>query len=186
MTLDPNVPGLTLLQLTAPDAASPSVRQELTDCWTAVLNAGGAVVATGLPMPPVESTEVAAEVDRLTQRLSPEQLRMVIARIDGILAGWLVLLRGPHPLVAHVGTVHHVQTHPEYRGQGIGEELMRHAAVVAREDMGLEQLHLSARSGLGLEDFYGRLGWKEVGRWPGALRVAPGDDRDDILMHLAL
>jgi hypothetical protein len=25
-----------------------------------------------------------------------------------------------------------------------------------------------------------------VGRWPGALRVAPGDDRDDILMCLSL
>ncbi|MGW4750599.1 GNAT family N-acetyltransferase, partial [Streptomyces sp. NPDC004290] len=29
-------------------------------------------------------------------------------------------------------------------------------------------------------------GWTEVGRWPGALRVAPGDDRDDIMMALSL
>ncbi|RDV48322.1 hypothetical protein DDV98_29620 [Streptomyces sp. IB2014 011-12] len=36
----------------------------------------------------------------------------------------------------------------------------------------LEQLHLAARGGVGLEDFYGRLGWKEIGRWPGALRLA--------------
>jgi hypothetical protein len=44
---------------------------------------------------------------------------------------------------------------------------------------------LAARGGVGLEDFYGRLGWKEIGRWPGALRLAPGDDRDEILMILA-
>ncbi len=37
---------------------------------------------------------------------------------------------------------------------------------------------------LGLEDFYGRLGWAEIGRWPDALRLAPGDDRDEILMIL--
>ncbi len=51
--------------------------------------------------------------------------------------------------------------------------------------MGLEQLHLAVRGGMGLETFYGRLGWREVGRWPGALRLRPGDDRDEVLMLLA-
>jgi hypothetical protein len=51
--------------------------------------------------------------------------------------------------------------------------------------MGLEQLHLAVRGGTGTEQFYGRLGWREVGRWPGALRLARGDDRDEILMILA-
>jgi hypothetical protein len=36
-----------------------------------------------------------------------------------------------------------------------------------------------------LERFYSRLGWEVTGRWPGALRFAPGDDRDEILMILA-
>jgi hypothetical protein len=62
---------------------------------------------------------------------------------------------------------------------------MNHVRDIARDEMGLEQLHLAARGGVGLEDFYGRLGWKEIGRWPGALRLAPGDDRDEILMILA-
>jgi hypothetical protein len=51
--------------------------------------------------------------------------------------------------------------------------------------MGLEQLHLAVRGGTGLEHFYARLGWREIGRWPGALRLAPGDDRDEILMVLS-
>ncbi|MEU6848905.1 GNAT family N-acetyltransferase [Actinacidiphila alni] len=175
-----------LAQLTAPQEAGPAVRSELADCWTAVLNSGGAVVASALPMPPVGRATVRAEVERLAGRLSPERLRMLVARVDGTLAGWLLLLRDEHPLVAHVGVVHHVQSHPEHRGTGIGGALMRYAARVAREEMRLERLHLSARSGLGLESFYSRLGWKEIGRWPQALRVSPGDDRDDILMHLAL
>jgi hypothetical protein len=39
---------------------------------------------------------------------------------------------------------------------------------------------------VGLEDFHGGLGWKEIGRWPGALRLAAGDDQDEILMALTL
>lgn len=62
---------------------------------------------------------------------------------------------------------------------------MRHARAIAREEMGLEQLRLAARGGVGLEEFYGRLGWREIGRWPGALRLAADDDRDEILMVLA-
>ncbi|GHE13986.1 hypothetical protein GCM10010339_83010 [Streptomyces alanosinicus] len=57
---------------------------------------------------------------------------------------------------------------------------------MAREEMGPEQLRLAARGGAGLEQFYGRLGWKEIGRWPEALRLAVGDDRDEVLMVLSL
>jgi hypothetical protein len=38
-------------------------------------------------------------------------------------------------------------------------------------------------AGEGLEDFYRRLGWQEIGRWPGALRFDHGD-RDEVLMLL--
>jgi hypothetical protein len=33
-------------------------------------------------------------------------------------------------------------------------------------------------------DFYARLGWRETGRWPGKLRLAPDDTRAEILMVL--
>jgi hypothetical protein len=39
--------------------------------------------------------------------------------------------------------------------------------------MDLEQLHLSARGGAGLEHFYFMLGRVEIGRWPGALVCSP-------------
>ncbi|WP_328707546.1 GNAT family N-acetyltransferase [Streptomyces sp. GS7] len=79
-----------------------------------------------------------------------------------------------HPLIAHWGEVNHLQTHPRFRGRGIGTALMRHVRELARDEMGLQQLHLAARACLGLEGFYHRLGWREVGRWPGALRGHPG------------
>ncbi|MER5929046.1 GNAT family N-acetyltransferase [Streptomyces sp. NPDC002054] len=177
---------LTFRQITRPDGMTPEIREQLIDCWTAVVNTGGAVIAADLPMPPVGAADVSPVVDRLAAALDPDRSRLLLATVGGRLAGWLLVRRDPHPLIAHCGVVHHVQTHPRFRRQGIGAALMERVRLLAREEMGLERLQLSARAGLGLEEFYLRLGWTEVGRWPGALRVAPGDDRDDILMSIGL
>ena len=56
---------------------------------------------------------------------------------------------------------------------------------IARE-RGWEFLSLTARGGTGVDAFYRRLGYTEVGRLPGAVRVAPGDDRDEILLACRL
>lgn len=88
------------------------------------------------------------------------------------------------PLIRHGGSVHHLQSRPGYRGRGIGMALMRELHRVARDELGLEQLHLAIRGRMGLEDFYCRLGWREVGRWPNKLRLAPDDTRDEVLMML--
>ncbi|MEU7937536.1 GNAT family N-acetyltransferase [Microbispora bryophytorum] len=170
-------------QITDGREMSPDLRQELVECWVTVTNAGG---AAGFPFPPVTSDEVAPVADQLIASLDPERGRLLLALVGGTLAGWLNVRRNVDPLIAHWGTVHHVQTHTSFRGRGIGAALMRQVRQVAREEMGLEQLRLAARGGVGLEDFYGRLGWKEIGRWPAALRLAPGDDRDEILMVLEL
>lgn len=62
---------------------------------------------------------------------------------------------------------------------------MRGVERMAREDR-LVALHLTVRAGAGVERFYAALGYKEVGRLPGAIRVAPEDDRDEIHMWLSL
>ncbi|MFF8379942.1 GNAT family N-acetyltransferase [Streptomyces sp. NPDC015661] len=170
-----------LTHFTSPEELPDGLVQALVECWTEVSDAGG---AAGFPFPPVDPAEVAAAVDRIVTGLDPESSRLVVATVDGALAGWLCLRRDTFPLVAHWGTLHHVQTRLGVRGLGIGAELVRHARAIARDEMGLEQLRLAARGGVGLEDFYGRLGWREIGRWPGALRLSADDDRDEILMVL--
>ncbi|UQX05252.1 GNAT family N-acetyltransferase [Streptomyces sp. RerS4] len=165
---------------------SAELRSRLVDCWIRVINAGGAVIHGGFPMPPVSTEQGDRVAGLIVDGLDPGRSRLLIATVDGRFAGWLVLSRNPHPLTAHCGEVNHVQTHPDFRGRGIGAALMHRVRDLARQDMELEQLHLSARAGLGLEKFYEGLGWREIGRWPGALRVAPGEDRDEILMFLAL
>ncbi|MFJ9034225.1 GNAT family N-acetyltransferase [Streptomyces sp. NPDC102274] len=173
-------------QITRPHELTPHLRRELVDCWMTVSNAGGAVIPHGFGLPPVGPAEVGAALDQIVRTLEPRHGRLLVADVKGAPAGWLLLRRDTHPLVAHCGVVNHVQTHTRFRGLGIGAALMRHVRHVARDEMGIERLGLTARAGMGLEDFYGKLGWVEVGRWPGALRVGPGDDRDEILMSLAL
>ncbi|MDG4861644.1 GNAT family N-acetyltransferase [Streptomyces sp. T-3] len=173
---------LTFQQLTTPSDVAPEVRRALAECWVEVTNAGG---AAGFPFPPVDADTVTPELDRIIDRLAPDTSRLLTATADGRLVGWLNVRRDRFELIAHWGTLHHVQTRTAVRGRGIGRALMNEVRRVARAEMGLEQLRLAARGGVGLEDFYGRLGWKEVGRWPAALRFAPDDDRDEILMVLA-
>jgi GNAT superfamily N-acetyltransferase len=172
---------LDITQLTRPGDADPAVRQELTACWIAVTNAGG---AAGFPFPPVDASHVAPAVDALAASLDPQRSRILLARISGALAGWVALSRDPSPLIAHWGVVSHLQTQLAHRNRGIGSALMHRLRGIARDEMGLEQLHLAVRGGTGLEDFYARLGWRVTGCWPGKLRLAPDDTRDEILMVL--
>ncbi|MFI5972785.1 GNAT family N-acetyltransferase [Streptomyces sp. NPDC051452] len=170
-----------LAQITTTHEITPELRRQLIDCWIAVTNSGG---AAGFPFPPVQDDDVAPVTDKLLGRLHPQHCRLITARFDAALAGWVVLNCDPHRLVGHWGTVNHLQTHPEFRDRGVGSALMRELRKIARDDLGLEQLHLAARGEEGLEDFYSRLGWREIGRWPGALRLAPDDTRDEVLMLL--
>ncbi|MDX3596364.1 GNAT family N-acetyltransferase [Streptomyces sp. ID03-2B] len=186
MTAHETEPITVISQLSRPQDAAEAVRRDLASCWAAVVNAGGAVVPMDCPLPPVTEAALRPAVDRITRGLSPDNSRLLLATVDGALAGWLLLRRESHPLAAHCGVVNHVQTHVRFRGTGVGAAMVRSAQGVARDEMGLERLQLAVRSGLGLEEFYRKAGWKEVGRWPGALRVTPGDDRDEILMSLAL
>ncbi|MBO0895821.1 GNAT family N-acetyltransferase [Arthrobacter sp. zg-ZUI10] len=73
----------------------------------------------------------------------------------------------------------------DFRSCGVGRALMTEVARSAAEDLALEHLRLEVRAGMGLEGFYQSCGWREIGRWPEALRL-PGGDRDEVLMALAL
>jgi len=158
-------------------------RELLLTCWREVTNAGGAV---GFPFPPVDDGHVRPVLEAMVGALEPAGDRLLLATFDGQLAGWLLLSLNAGALTRHWARVSRVQTALEHRGRGVGRALMEEAARSAHEDLGLDQLHLELRAGLGLEDFYGRLGWEEVGRWPGALQLSGEDRRDEVLMLLPL
>ncbi len=170
-----------IVQAKRPEDMSHEATRELVNCWMTVANNGGAV---GFAFPPVGVDDVSTAADQLIADLDPEYSQLLLAKLDGVLAGWLSLSRYRARVVPHWGTVKRVQAHPGFRGRGIGSALMRRVRDVARDELGLEQLRLEARGGEGLEDFYGRLGWREIGRWPAALRFDHGD-RDEVLMLLS-
>jgi GNAT superfamily N-acetyltransferase len=154
-----------------------ALRPELLAVWTAVTNAGGAV---GF-VPPVTEDDVAPLLDDVVRRVREGRALLALLAVDGRTAGFAVLVRAAGPLRRHWATVLRVQVHPTLQGRGLGRVLMEGVHDLARAE-GLEFLHLGARNGTGVDAFYRRLGYREVGRLPGAIRVAPGDDRDEILL----
>jgi GNAT superfamily N-acetyltransferase len=99
---------------------------------------------------------------------------------------WLLLAESESHLRRHWRTVYRVQVDPTRQGAGLGRSLMAAAARYAQDSLGLEALTLMTRSGTGAERFYKRCGYREVGRIPGAMRVGPGDDRDEVHFWLDL
>ena len=158
-------------------AVDDVLHDELLACWTDVSNAGGAV---GF-VPPVTRDDVAPVLGRLLEGVHSGRDVLAVLSVDGVTAGWATLVGFSSPLRKHWATVLRVQVHPSRQGQGLGRALMEGVHDIARS-RGLEFLHLGARGGTGVDDFYRGLGYTEVGRVPGAIRVAPGDDSEEILL----
>ena len=151
------------------------LRQRIVDLWVEVTNAGGAVGFVA----PVTPDVVAPVLDALVDRVRAGQHVLCVLRVDGGVAGFAVLAMSSSPLRRHWATVLRVQVHPSRQGEGLGRVLMAGVHEIARAH-GLEFLHLTVRGGSGVEGFYERLGYRVFGRMPGAIRVAPGDDRDEV------
>ncbi|WP_199583963.1 GNAT family N-acetyltransferase [Blastococcus sp. TF02A-30] len=158
-------------------AVDDTLRAELLACWVDVTNAGGAV---GF-VPPVTADDVAPVLDKLVEGAAAGRDVLCVLAVDGATAGFAALTANGSPLRRHWGSVVRVQVHPSRQGDGLGRALVLGVHRIARE-RGYEFLTLSTRDGTGVDAFYRGLGYTEVGRLPGAIRVAPGDDRDEILL----
>ncbi|MDH6126464.1 GNAT family N-acetyltransferase [Kitasatospora sp. GP82] len=160
------------------------LREEIVRLWTDASNAGGAVGFVS----PVTVDDVRAAAEKLFAGVEPGcPDRLLVAREPetGRLAGFLFFEDMRFALMDHWRMLKAVMVHPDFQGRGFGIELMGEAERIARA-WGLSALRLTLRGGHGLEKFYGRCGYTEVGRVPGAIRVASGDDRDDVTMWLDL
>ena len=163
------------------DALDPGLRADLLDTWIAATDAGGAVGFT--PPAPVEL--VAETLDEALGRVAAGLDLLGLLHTGERYAGMGLLVDRASALQAHWRTVLRVMVHPQHQGNGAGRVLMeslRGSAV----DLGLEQLQLTIRDGLGLEQFYEPLGYRVVGRHPRAVRVAEADYRDEIMLVLDL
>ncbi|MFH8614506.1 GNAT family N-acetyltransferase [Streptomyces sp. NPDC017979] len=171
------------LTYTLDPSVDPALRDGVLQLWTDVSNAGGAV---GF-VPPVTPEQIRPELRRHFAAMVDGRTRLVVGHdAEGEVAATAFFTFNQHRLMTHWVWLYTVMVHPRLQGGGHGRELMAAAADAARGFDGIEAIRLTCRGGLGLEDFYASCGYKEVGRVPGAIRVAPGDDRDDVFMLLPL
>ncbi|MET9963003.1 GNAT family N-acetyltransferase [Streptomyces sp. NPDC006326] len=161
----------------------PALRDGIAQLWTDVSNAGGAV---GF-VPPVTVDDIRPELVRHLVAMAEGRHRLLAGRDgDGRVVACAVLAFNTHRLQKHWVWAYTVMVSPELQGRGVGRALMDALAEAARSLDGIDAIRLGCRGGHGLEHFYASCGYKEVGRVPDAIRVAPGDDRDDITMLLPL
>jgi GNAT superfamily N-acetyltransferase len=171
------------LTFTLDPAVTPELRDGLLDLWTDVTNAGGAVGFVA----PVTRDAIRPELVKHFAAMSEGRARLLVGLDEeGRVAATAFLTFNTHRLMTHWLWLYTVMVHPRHQGKGYGRDLMAAAADAARTLDGIEAIRLTCRGGLGLEHFYGSCGYKEVGRIPGAIRVAEDDDRDDIVMLLPL
>jgi len=171
------------LTFTLDPAVTPELRDGLLDLWTDVSNAGGAVGFVA----PVSREAIRPELVKHFVGMAEGRARLLVGYDEeGQVAAASFLTFNTHRLMTHWLWLYTVMVHPRHQGKGYGRDLMAAAADAARTLDGIEAIRLTCRGGLGLERFYGSCGYKEVGRIPGAIRVAPGDDRDDVVMLLPL
>lgn len=172
-----DVPEVTFATVAPAEARRPPLRADLLDVWAAVTDAGGAV---GF-VPPADRSAIATVLDAALDRVAAgHDVLGVLREGERAVAMGLLVDRGA-ALMRHWRTVLRVMVHPRLQGQGAGRLLLEGLHRTAT-GLGLEHLFLTVRGGTGTEAFYARFGYEIVGRHPDAIRVAPGDDRDEILM----
>jgi GNAT superfamily N-acetyltransferase len=161
----------------------PELRDGILALWADVSNAGGAV---GF-VPPVTTDAIRPELVKHLAAMAEGRTRLLVGRdAEGTVAASAFLAYNSHRLMTHWLWLYTVMVHPSHQGKGYGRDLMAAAADAARASGGIEAIRLTCRGGTGADSFYAACGYKEYGRVPDAIRVAPGDDRDDITMLLPL
>ena len=156
---------------------TPTLCEQIVDLWVDVTNAGGAVGFVA----PVTAADVRPTAEETFADLTEGPDRLLVGYEGDRLVGILIIGDNRFHLKAHWRVLKRVMVHPDTQGRGYGVALMREAERLGRE-LGVEALHVTIRDGLGLDSFYGRLGYREVGRLPRALRLTPDDDRDEVFM----
>ncbi len=169
------------VELTWDPEVDPGLFARLVALWVEVTNAGGSVGFVG----PVVAADVGPTAQRALATVAEGADRLLVAHDGPRLVGALFVCSAQFHLMEHWRTLKRLMVSPGAQRGGVGSLLLAAAAGEARAS-GWSGLRVTVRGEMGLETFYERNGYREVGRLPGAIRVGPGDDRDEVTMWLAL
>lgn len=160
-------------------AFDDDTRAQVLDLWVRVTEGGGAVGF--VPGDSRERHDEALAAHEGGMAAGAQVAVVLRSGEDGAVVGIGFWVRGSNPLLGHTRTAYRIMTDPARRGRNLGRLLMSAMHRVARAD-GVEVAVLGVRGGTGTEAFYESSGYVVTGRTPGMIRVAPGDDREDITM----
>ncbi|WP_404381987.1 GNAT family N-acetyltransferase [Knoellia locipacati] len=178
----PDEPPSTVFEAPLADAVTTfdeATREQVLDLWMRTNDAGGAVGF--LPGAQRDMVDEALAQHEHSMAVGSTVAVLLRSAADDRVLGLSFLVQGSNPLLDHTRTVYRFMIDPDRRGQNLGRLLMAATHRVARESV-VEILTLGVRSGTGTSAFYEACGYRESGRVLGAIRVAPGDERDDITM----
>ena len=165
------------------EAADDELRADLLATWVAVTDAGGSVGFA--PPAPVELIGHTLDAHLARVASGQDALGVLVDEEGGRVVGMGLLVSRGVDLLAHWRTVLRLMVHPDLQGKGGGRALLDGLHDLGR-DLGLDHLQLTVRGGEGLEPFYERFGYRAVGSHPGAVRLAPDDLRDEVMMVASL
>lgn len=169
--------GEALAFVTDPEI-TPELRRRIDEIWLAVTRAGGAVGGA----PNATQADLEPVIEDALGAVRSGKDHVVVASLDGEVVGFGFLSFRPGPLFRHWATIKRLQVHPDLQGRGFGGALLDELTRLARDELGLEQLHLTVRGGTGTERFYEAHGYEVAVRFPGLIRLSPDDTRDEIYM----
>lgn len=152
----------------------------LLNLWMRASEGAGAVGFTA----PIDRPAVGAATSVVIDELRSGRVFAFAATRGRDIVGF-ALLRPGKQRKAHTGQIDQVILDPSVERSDLGTRLVRAITELAGE-LDLQRLQLALPSGTGLESLYGPMGFVEFGRLPGWIRVAPGEDRDEVLMVLTL
>lgn len=142
-------------------AAAASAEHRLAGILMACVAEGASVSF----LPPLSREKARAFWKRVSTEVAQNHRLLLVAWLDGVLAGTVQLNLESQENQPHRVEVEKLLVDPGLRRRGVGTALVRRAEQAA-ERLGRRLMTLDTRGGAAGEALYRRLGWQEAGRIP--------------------
>lgn len=142
-------------------AAAASAERRLSDILIGCVAEGASVSF----LPPLSREKARAFWKRVSTEVAQSHRLLLVAWLDGVLAGTVQLALESQENQPHRVEVEKLLVDPALRRRGVGTALVRRAEQAA-ERLGRKLMTLDTRGGAAGEALYRRLGWQEAGRIP--------------------
>ncbi len=130
-----------------------------------------------------EYLTVEKQKERIEKYLNKSGMIVLIAEVDGVIAGTSEVDNGNKKRRQHVGRIG-MSVLKEYRGIGCGTALLQSIIEWAKEDVLIEKLGLEVfANNANAISLYKKLGFREQGKAPRELKINEDEYVDMILMY---